>query len=77
MRYQFINEHSISQIRVIVHNGIRTTNPSDELLDSLGIGYPYSPSNSHDSENKHVEKDHSYSLVDGIIYDVWTLTPTN
>ena len=48
MKYELINENQVRQIKKIcyakeidgiVQDNIITTNPSDDLLDSLNIGY--------------------------------------
>ena len=73
MRYQLIDSHHIVPIKVITHNGVRTSNPPDSLADDLALGYPYEPSESPDVGSTDPLAVHSYALQSGVIVDVWSL----
>ncbi len=72
MRYNLIDNQP-KKIDVVTINGMTTSNPSDALLDSNGIGYTRTtidPPEITDTQ----KLEHTYAIQDGSIIDVWTVT---
>lgn len=73
MKYRYIDADCIEAIRIITHNGMRISNPTDELLDGLGIGHPYVVTQTPAVTDGEALPEHAYVLTDGVIRDVWTI----
>ncbi|MBQ2622307.1 MAG: hypothetical protein IJF84_13290 [Thermoguttaceae bacterium] len=58
-------------VRLVEVEGRTVFNPSDELLDKLGIGCPYEESSPPALEDENKTYSHSYTIENGVIKDVW------
>lgn len=73
MRYDLINGQVIP-IKKAVINGMIVSNPPDSLLDENGIGYTRTVIDPPEVTDETKKLDHQYSIQDGSIVDVWTIT---
>lgn len=73
MRYELIENNPVP-IKVATINGMRISNPSDELLEANNIGYTRTVINPPEITDETKKLLHSYSIVDGSIVDVWSVT---
>lgn len=74
MRYtlNMVSKHK-EAVRIVEVEGRTIFNPTDELLDELGIGYPYEEIEPPTLENENQMLSHSYTIEDGVIKDVWEI----
>lgn len=73
MRYELINNNPVP-IKVATINGMRISNPSDDLLEANNIGYTRTVIDPPEITDETKKLLHSYSIVDGSIVDVWSVT---
>ena len=73
MRYELIDNQP-RPITVVTINGRKISNPSDTLLDANNIGYTRTVINPPEVTDETKKLIHSYSIVDGSIIDVWSVT---
>ena len=72
MTYNLTN-NCLVPVRSIRHGGRRIANPPDELVVSLGLGYPLTatPVPEYDPETQYVTK--SWRQEESAIVEVWTV----
>ena len=73
MRYELINNIPV-QIKVATIDGMRISNPSDELLETNNIGYTRTVIDPPEVTDETKKLLHTYAIDNGSIVDVWTVT---
>lgn len=72
MRYELINNNPVP-IKVATIDGMRISNPSDELLDAAAIGYEYEPVTPPAVTDETKKLEHEYLITGRTIGDLWSI----
>ena len=74
MRYTLINGQPVP-VTKITNGGQTITNPTDEMIDELGLGFPKVdvPEPGYDPAEERIS--FQWEIVEGKILKVWTITP--